>query len=179
MAWESVVSVASGDIDGPVSWATLIFFKLILFIGCAGFSSRLHWLFSSCSAQSSHYGGFSCCRTQVLGTQTSVVTTRGLSSCGSWAPEQAQQSWHMGLGALWHVGLFWISDQTCLLLWQADSWPLGHQGSHGQRRLIRELSTHFSGDTGLSYGKRLRNTRPAGALLGGRLRSAHQIGDAL
>ena len=28
-----------------------------------------------------------------------------------------------------HVESSWIRDQTCLLHWQADSWPLSHQGS--------------------------------------------------
>ena len=35
--------------------------------------------YSSCDVQASHYGGFSCCRAQVIGTQASVVVTHGLS----------------------------------------------------------------------------------------------------
>ena len=39
--------------------------------------------FSSCNVWASHYGGFSCCRAQALGTRASVVAVRELSSCGS------------------------------------------------------------------------------------------------
>ena len=45
-----------------------------------------------CSAQASHCGGFSCCRARALGVQASVVAARGLSSCGSWAPEHRLRS---------------------------------------------------------------------------------------
>ena len=37
--------------------------------------------------QASYCGGFSCCGAQALGARASVVVSRGLSSCGSWAPE--------------------------------------------------------------------------------------------
>ena len=56
------------------------------YFGCAG-SSLLRGLFSSCSEQgllsscgvrASHFGGFSCCRAQALGTWASVVV-HGLS----------------------------------------------------------------------------------------------------
>ena len=36
--------------------------------------------------------GFSCCRTQALGTQASVVVAHGLSSCGSQALERRLSS---------------------------------------------------------------------------------------
>ena len=70
----------------------------------------LHWVFVAarrlslvvragailcCSTQASHCGGFSCCRAP--------------------APEAlAQQSWCMGLVALWHVGASLTRDQTCV-----------------------------------------------------------------
>ena len=38
-----------------------------------------------CSAQASHCGEFSCCRTRALGVRASVVVACGLSSCGAWA----------------------------------------------------------------------------------------------
>ena len=41
--------------------------------------------FPSCGTQASHCGGFSCCRAQALGAQTSVGMVRRLSSFGSWA----------------------------------------------------------------------------------------------
>ena len=40
-----------------------------------------------CGAQASHCGGFSCCGARALGTWTSVVVARGLSSCSSQALE--------------------------------------------------------------------------------------------
>ena len=43
---------------------------------------------SSCSARA-HCDGFSCCGARGLGRQASVAAAHGLSSCRSWAPEQA------------------------------------------------------------------------------------------
>ena len=56
--------------------------------------------------------GFSCCRARALGARASVVAARGLSSCGVWAQQlwltdsraEAQQLWHTGFVAPWHVG---------------------------------------------------------------------------
>ena len=45
-----------------------------------------------CSVQASHCGGFSCCGTWALGTRAPVVAARGLSSCGSRAPERRLSS---------------------------------------------------------------------------------------
>ena len=45
-----------------------------------------------CGAQASHFGGFSCCRAQALGTQASVAVARGLSSCGLQALERRLSS---------------------------------------------------------------------------------------
>ena len=72
----------------------LVFLKVILFVyDCPG-SPALRQAFSgcseqvllsSCSAQVSHWGGFSCCRAQAPGCVDSVDVARGLScpaACG-------------------------------------------------------------------------------------------------
>ena len=45
----------------------------------------------------------SCCGEWALGTQTSVVAARGISSCGTWALERVGFS-SCGVWALGHVG---------------------------------------------------------------------------
>ena len=82
------------------SFGSLITFKMVLFIyWLRSGSSFLHglfcsfteWgLFSSCSAQASHRGGFHCCRAR------------------------AQELRRTDLVALWHVGSSWIRDRTCV-----------------------------------------------------------------
>ena len=60
------------------------------FGGCTG-SLLLHRLslvavsgsYSTWGVQATHFGGFSCCQAQALGTQASVVAAHGLSSCVS------------------------------------------------------------------------------------------------
>ena len=72
-------------------------------------------LLSSCDAQAPHCDDFSCCGVQDL--RHSVF-----SSCSTWAQElwltgsraQTQYLWHTGLVILWHVGSFWIRDQSCI-----------------------------------------------------------------
>ena len=49
-------------------------------------------VFSSCGAQASHCGGFSCCGAWALGAWASVVVACGLSSCGSQALERRLSS---------------------------------------------------------------------------------------
>ena len=64
-----------------------------------------------CGVWASHCGGFSCCGAQALGARASVVVAQGLScsaACGIF-PDQ-------GLN-------------PCPLHWQADSYPMRHQGS--------------------------------------------------
>ena len=63
-------------------------------------------VFSTFSAWTSHFSGFSCCRAQALG-QT------GFSSCGVWTP----YLWHINLVAQWHVE----SSQTRVEL-MAPAW---------------------------------------------------------
>ena len=81
---------------------TLFIFKFIyLFIfGCVGSSLLcvgflwLRWVGATlcCSAWASHCSGVSCCRAWALGVRASVVAARGLSSCGSRAPEHRLSS---------------------------------------------------------------------------------------
>ena len=59
----------------------------------------------------------------------------GFSCCGA----QAQQLWHMGLFARWHVG-FQFPDGNQMrkhLHWQVDSYPLHHQGSLRKDRFLK------------------------------------------
>ena len=67
---------------------------------------------SSCGAQTSHYGGFSC-GAQALGTWVSVAAARRLQESqvpGSSA--QARSLWHIGWFAPWHVESSWIGYWT-------------------------------------------------------------------
>ena len=76
----------------------------------------------SCSVWASYCGGFSCCRAQVLGTWALIVVAPGLScstACGIF-PDQGSNP---------HA-----------LHWQADSYPLYHQGSPS----VSYLCVHFS-----------------------------------
>ena len=68
----------------------------LFILGCAG-SSFLRasflclWLAGatpSCDAQTSHCSGFSCGRTQAVGTWASAAAAQGLSDCDSQVPEQ-------------------------------------------------------------------------------------------
>ena len=79
----------------------VLFFKFLVALGlccCArAFSTCSRWgLLSSCGTWASHHGGFSNCRTQVLGAWASVVAAHEPSSCGSQALEHAGFS---GFGA--------------------------------------------------------------------------------
>ena len=68
-------------------------------------------LLSSCGAQASHCGGFSCCRAWALGCMGSVVVVHRLNcsaACGIF-PDQG--------------------SNLCLLYWQVNSYPLSHQGN--------------------------------------------------
>ena len=60
------------------------------FFSCDGWE-----LLSSCGAQASRFGGFSCCGARAQGS--------GL-----------QWLWQRGLVAPWHVGSSWTRDQTCV-----------------------------------------------------------------
>ena len=78
----------------------------------------------SCSASAPRCGAFSCC-----GAQASVVVTRGLRSCGSWALERGLSTW--GTRSQLLHGMWNLLDQGSNLRplhQQADSYPLDHQG---------------------------------------------------
>ena len=87
----------------------MCFYLILIVLGLCCYT----WALSSWAAQAPHSSGFSCCGAPALGTQHmgSVVVEHGLScfvACGIF-PDQ-------GLN-------------LCPLHWQADSYPLYHQGS--------------------------------------------------
>ena len=70
---------------------------------CSDFSLVLEWgVLSSCNAQASHWGGFSC--------WAQSLDCSGFRSCGSRAPE-LNSLWCMGLVALWYVGCSQTRDR--------------------------------------------------------------------
>ena len=72
----------------------LIILKIDLFIfGRVGSSLQRAGATLCCGVWASHCNGFSCCGTQALGAQASVVVARGLSSCGSQALEHRLSSY--------------------------------------------------------------------------------------
>ena len=79
------------DISSYINFSLEHFFAVYLFIlfifGCVG-SSLLHVGFSLVAVSR----GFSCCGARALGVRASVVVVRGLSSCGSQAPEHRLSS---------------------------------------------------------------------------------------
>ena len=78
----------------------------------------------------SHRGGSSCRRAQAPGCM-------GFSNCGTWAQQRRLQSLEhrlrivaQGLSCSLPCGIFLDQgSNSCLLHWQADAWPLSHQGS--------------------------------------------------
>ena len=118
---------------------SLIFFKtfyLFVVLGlrcCAGFLQLLRVGATLCGdAWASRCGGFSCCRAQALGMQTSIVVVCGLSSCGMWVQEHFKDSKFVAHELSRHVVCGIFLDQIlnqCLLHWQADCLPLDHQRS--------------------------------------------------
>ena len=74
------------------------------------FSSRSPGTTLQCSAQVSHFSGFSGC----------LLTTRSRVQA---------QLWQMGLVAPWHVASEDQGLHPSLLYWRVDSLPLSHQGS--------------------------------------------------
>ena len=112
----SIIAMAERSVIFKNRWVYLFIFD------CAG-SSWLHGFFpscgerelpSSCSVQALHCGGFSCCRAWALGCGGSVVAAPGL--------------WDTDSLVVAHVGPDQWSN-LCLLNQQADSLPLGGQGS--------------------------------------------------
>ena len=80
-------------------------------------------LLSSCSAQSAHCSGFSCCRAPAPGHVGSAVAAPRFQSTGSIVvPHRLTCSEAHGI-------LPDKGSNPCCLHWQADSLPLSHQGS--------------------------------------------------
>ena len=106
----------------PVNCSLIRYRFYLLFIsGCAE-SLLLRRLFSSCGARASHYCGFCCCGTWVLGHAGSAVVVPGLWSTGSIAVAHRLRC-SMAWGIFLDQGL-----NLCLLHWQTDSLSLNHQG---------------------------------------------------
>ena len=80
-------------------------------------------------AQAALWSGFSRCRAGSKVREASAAVAHGLSSCCSWALEHRLPSCGSWCSCSSACGIF--LDQRpnrCLLLWQADSLPLNHQG---------------------------------------------------
>ena len=123
-----IFSLVLSDIDISEHQPFFFFFKKIIYL------FWLFWVFLAvpglslvavggailcCRAQASHRGGFSCWGAQALGAWVSVVAAHKLGSWGALA-------FHCS------VACGSVPDQgsnPCLLHWQADSYPLYHQGS--------------------------------------------------
>ena len=104
--------------------------NIYLIFGSAGSS-----LLCRCSTPASHCSGFSCCGTQALGAQASVV----------WAP---------GLRcSVAHEIFLDQSSNPCPLHWQVDFQPLDHQGNPCTSSLTWEETEQIAGRnrTGLSW----------------------------
>ena len=98
----SLLGLSEQSVTDSVACTTESHFILLkniflIHFGCTGclllhrlFSSCGEWqLLSSCGAQASHCGGFSCCRARVLGhtvynSFSSQVLEHRLNSCGAW-----------------------------------------------------------------------------------------------
>ena len=70
------IKSAKQSVKATVSISHTLFLAMLGLHRCA-------WAFSSCNAWASHCDSLSCCGAQALGTQASVVSTHGLSSCGT------------------------------------------------------------------------------------------------
>ena len=69
-----------------------IYLIIYLFLAELGLRCRVQAFSLLQRAGATHCAGFSCCGVPALGTQTSVVVARGLSSCGSRALERRRSS---------------------------------------------------------------------------------------
>ena len=115
------------------------FCLFVCFVYCFTGSLFLHGIFSSCGewvllfltvSWFLNFSGFSCCETQALGTQASLVVVWGLSHWDlcNWGSKVQDQC--LGPAALRHVESSWTGKSNlCLLYWQADFNQLYHRGS--------------------------------------------------
>ena len=99
------------------------FFMCWVFVAGWAFSScRELGLLCSCGSWASHYGGFSCCGAQALGTWASVLAARRSYNTGSNAVHRLNCS--AACAIFPEKGL-----NPCLLYYQVDLLSLSHQGS--------------------------------------------------
>ena len=113
-------------------WNCIFYFMFLLLV-----APGLHccsWLFSGCSAQASYCGGAFCGGAQAVQCMGSVVVACGLS-----CPEACKIFTDQG-------------SNPCPLLWQAEFYPLYHQGSP----LMGLLKPKFSITVGLMSSKDTR-----------------------
>ena len=105
-----------------------LFIAVLVFIALLGLS--LVAVIGNCG---SHFSGFFFGRAKVLGSQASELTARGFGNCDSPTLEHLGSFVTHWLSCSEACGIF--PDQglnLCPLHWQADSYPLHHQGSpHG------------------------------------------------
>ena len=100
----------------------MFIFKCLFIFGCTG-SSLLQGLTLVAARW-----GYSL--VSVLGLLiASLPVARGFRCWLPGAKAKAQQLWHPGMAAPWHMGSSQIRDQTHLLNLQADSLSLSHQES--------------------------------------------------
>jgi len=71
------------------TYTFIYFFMAVLGCHCCAWafsSCSERWLLSSCSTWDSHFGGFSCCWTSVLGFSSCIswALEHRLNSCGAW-----------------------------------------------------------------------------------------------
>ena len=102
---------------GPVNTFFFFFFLALLVLCCC------RQAFSSCEqGQLFHCSGFSCCGAQALGCVGVSSSSSGALGTGSLAVAH-------GLSCSKACAIFPDpGSNPCLLHWQADSWPLSHQG---------------------------------------------------
>ena len=83
-----------------------------------------------CGVQASHCGGFPCCGARALGSRASAAVVQGLSSYSSRGLEHTLVVAAHRLQLPMACRIFLDQEPNwCPLHWQADSYPLYHQGS--------------------------------------------------
>ena len=83
-----------------------------------------------CGMWASHFGSFSCCRARALGVQASVAQHTGTAAAAPGLQNVASEVVAHGLSYSPARGIFLEQGwNLCLLHWQMNSYPLGHQGS--------------------------------------------------
>ena len=127
-----------------ITYLFIYFWLCWAFVAVHGLFTRCceQGLLSSCGAEASHCGAFSCCGPRALWPV-------GFNSCGTWALEWGSvvavpRLYSTGsrvvvyrLGCHATCGIFLDrGSNPCLLHWQVDSSPLSHQGTPALSFLI-------------------------------------------